>query len=547
MIKKMLWLLTFQIIVGAIFMELKIPYPQPDRDETLITKEMITGTFFDANIQGLGKAIPPFQRYNFPLDVTKATDTSIYNLSEGSVWEEGWEKLKERAYLPLFLSANDKPRKLTYTPPLTNAKDLGEIEETDIKGFPAFLANSYANNFHMGIKQWSYYEDEDDEGMVYLVSISKALVPLLKDPNMTTAEWKKAMKKDTVERGVWTEAETAYEYFTHVALIYVDVENMQVKKIGVYPIKYTPRMSSVPIADFIDNFRPDRTTTTNVEFLGMSTYKGAIYIQTREDQKVVTETAINVAPTIEKTYITTTIYKIKDEKIEVVLHEYASNPQTADLYAIGQTAYKRNLARFIITNTDTKVFIYDKKTDTYVSRDFSKELKTKYHSCFRNRVYHAETEISFNPVDMVLVTNINGYFNVYKYTGKDLVLLPNLSEQTKVNMDFFSGVLDYDYVQGTRGKGNYPLRQGFGEFDAKYKPEINLGNNVGYADHDKREGSNTDDADMLGLILKDRMHNNWNNGHIDLRGYDKYIRLYKKHRFVVARDVDNYKLRVVSY
>lgn len=101
---KALGLLFLMVFLGGI-MEYKIPYPQPDRDEHLLTKEIITGTLYQNVTQDAAHGIPPFARHDFPIDVRDAGKIDLYSLSERGAWLETMDKIKERLYLPIYARA----------------------------------------------------------------------------------------------------------------------------------------------------------------------------------------------------------------------------------------------------------------------------------------------------------------------------------------------------------------------------------------------------------------------------------------------------------
>lgn len=129
---KFISLLLVTILLGALGMsEYKIPYPQPDRDDNLLTKEIITGTLYQNLVSDSTVGIAPFEKYNFPTDIRNAGSVDFYKASDGSIWNETLDKLKERLYLPVFASAGEEdPQTLNMLPFIQNPKK-GYINEKE--------------------------------------------------------------------------------------------------------------------------------------------------------------------------------------------------------------------------------------------------------------------------------------------------------------------------------------------------------------------------------------------------------------------------------
>jgi len=201
---KFLSLLFLTIIIGAIGMsEYKIKYPQPDRNENLVIKEIITGTLYKNLVDDASVGIAPFERYQFPLDIKKTGSLDINDLSDGKSWAENFAKLKERAYLPLYAIAKEEnPQTLNMLPFMQNLRLKGDVnhrgftfvnfnndgdpynsdtKKTFVEGFPDLI---YEFSHDRGSFVRYKYKDEehkDADGFALVVATNSRL--LEKDEN----------------------------------------------------------------------------------------------------------------------------------------------------------------------------------------------------------------------------------------------------------------------------------------------------------------------------------------------------------------------------
>lgn len=129
---KFIALLMVTILLGAIGMEeIKKTYSQPDRDEHLMTKEIITGVLAQNILSDTTNGIPMFEKYNFPFDVRKTGDVSVYETSGGNAYFETAEKMKERIYQPVFAQAGSENLvRLTYKPNVRNLRQAPKYRIT---------------------------------------------------------------------------------------------------------------------------------------------------------------------------------------------------------------------------------------------------------------------------------------------------------------------------------------------------------------------------------------------------------------------------------
>ncbi len=164
---KFIALLMVTILLGAIGMEeVKTTYAQPDRDEHLLTKEIITGVLAQNVLSDTANGIPMFEKYDFPLDVRKASDVSVYETSGGDAYFETIEKMKERIYQPVFAQAGSENLvKLTYKP---NVRNLRHAPKYNLTSSPETNTHDHAiEGLPQGVSSTAYYWDGETEAFLF--------------------------------------------------------------------------------------------------------------------------------------------------------------------------------------------------------------------------------------------------------------------------------------------------------------------------------------------------------------------------------------------
>ena len=160
---KAIALLFVTILLGAIGMnEVKVTYSQPDRDDNLLTKEIITGTMTQNIVNDSINGIPLFEKYNFPFDVRRVGDASVYETSDGDAYFETLEKMKERIYQPVFAKAGSENLvRLTYKP---NIHNLRPASKHHISFIPSADGSSYSID---GIPMLGIYRPDNLKSRAY--------------------------------------------------------------------------------------------------------------------------------------------------------------------------------------------------------------------------------------------------------------------------------------------------------------------------------------------------------------------------------------------
>ncbi len=161
---KVIALLFVTILLGVLGMnEVKVTYSQPDRDDNLLTKEIITGTMTQNIVNDSVNGIPLFEKYNFPFDVRKASDASVYETSDGNAYFETFEKIKERIYQPVFAKAGSENLiRLTYKPNIHNLRPAPKHNMTLVKNSTtAYYVEGFPEELRTNVKSraYAYYWD----------------------------------------------------------------------------------------------------------------------------------------------------------------------------------------------------------------------------------------------------------------------------------------------------------------------------------------------------------------------------------------------------
>ncbi len=489
----------------------KIPYPEPIRDDTLMSKELMTGTFFDANFKG-SKA--PFEKYEFPFDVDKATNMGIYNLSDGEVWEEDWARLKEISYLPLYAPlGEDTPPRLAFTPPLSKVHQERQIFLRDIEGLPYKLFE----NERFG--EWAYFYNDVQkrEGIVLLKKVTDEA---LSDAYTDMSDYDFMVKHyldDYVALPSLAE-NLVVSKWDKLALFFIDVEK-------------EPKLLEKRLCTGLMNFKQDEEESDdgngNGEYkdiyqdsriLRISDYEDKLFVMVEEIKQ--TDTYIMedwvgeyLGEAIEFKNIA--IYELKDKEFKKVYEAKYEVEDEYDTEFLPQNITELSCTyRYMFFHTNKVVFIYDKKENKAYTHEYKGELE----------------RFIFNPVQHVVYLKFEDKEEFFRFTPKGFKKLKELSEkQKKIFSTPWYGNLEYDYLQNDLKNNkaypsHYPMRRGYGEFDIKYLYS-------GTSPKARRRMlpiNNTDDGDMAFNVSKNRKHF----GLTEL-GNGRRARMYKKYKAVV--------------
>lgn len=488
-------LLVVMIILGGM-MEYKIPYPQPDKDDNLLTKEIITGTVGLNISQDLMYGIPPFYRYDFPTDIRDVGKIDIYSLSEKTVWNETLDKIKERLYLPIYAQASDpKLRLLTHTPRISTTPvyiktiqmnrpepSLGHYIE-----LPSELGTSWEYNSG-GIGWRSYYWDGKEEAIAYALPFNST------GDNIFNKRDKIAIIKIHPDGYV-----TGYDVYSFKDLVGMEASSETV--VG----------ENVPI--FV------KTCSVSV----LSNYEDMVVLLTIISE-ITSEDYVGAKSTEKIQYI---YHYLKNGKIIKSVEQDISINGGAGMGIVYpyQTYQYHPYASY--HNGKTHIFIFNKR-------------KMMFHTVSVEAGYE---RFVFNPVLGTIAMYNDNKSAVYRINQNreklEKVFVKNVGRKglNKSEQRYFhlwAGNLEYDYLiddidseflEGTGGRGHYPLTYGETEADMKIK----------YT-NDKSYGSSafrlmglgsTDDGDIGTWrgVSTDRKNFYWLQG-----TSSQVIRLYRKHR-----------------
>ena len=453
---KFIALLMVTILLGAIGMEeVKTTYAQPDRDEHLLTKEIVTGMLTQNIIADSARGIPLFEKYNFPLDVRKASDVSVYETSDGNNYFETIEKMKERIYHPVFAQAGSENLvRLTYKPNVRNLRQAPKYQVTT-DTIPTFMPRVEGLPQDVVHVIPSYYWDGELEAFAFI----------------NTKEFMDDSGHQDVSR-------SSIDF-------YLMDKNAKIIKTRsfAYPTNVACKESNLggSVSDY----------ETNTYITGEIT-DGSIEPYTKEDGTFVIPDGIgnhiNPRGVIVK-------IDLKSGGSRVV-YEY---PVGVDGYHLGKLFHTE---RYIFIHAEDRLVVFDKKYD-------------KAH-VFMGTTYPSTTR-TFNPVlrSISLSVGVNTW-DVFTFDENGIT---QIASKTKDEGTYFKylvhwvGNLDYDYiiaktyaltdegvkrVESQGGRGHYQINFGNVEYDNSFRYTKN-GQRAVYSEQprDNYLRSNVDDGDIV--------------------------------------------------